>query len=102
MRSFSSLFVRLWPSSFQYLNVFTPPTASSSSLPVLVFFYGGSWNAGAGSCPLYYGGNMVELAGEDAILVTINYRVNIFGFMGGESLRDDDSGGSTGNWGLQV
>jgi carboxylesterase type B len=84
----------------QYLNVFAPPVAASSNLPVLVFFYGGSWNVGSGSCPLYFGGNFVGSSGEDVILVTMNYRLNVFGFLGGESLRDPSSSGSTGNWGL--
>mmetsp|Transcript_68195 Transcript_68195/g.137189 ORF Transcript_68195/g.137189 Transcript_68195/m.137189 type:complete len:339 (+) Transcript_68195:57-1073(+) len=85
-----------------YLNVYTPPKETSVNLPVLVFFYGGSWTGGSSSCPLYYGKNLVALGGEDAILVTMNYRLNVFGFMGGEALRDFDrgAGGTTGNWGL--
>lgn len=37
-----------------YLNVFTPKPDNAPKA-VLVFFYGGSWSTGSGSCPLYYG-----------------------------------------------
>jgi carboxylesterase type B len=37
---------------------------------------------------------------EDVILVTANYRLNVFGFLGGESMRDEDASGTTGNWGF--
>lgn len=84
-----------------YLNVFTPNmTTVSEALPVMLFFYGGSWDTGAGSSPLYWGEHLVTEAPEDAILVTINYRLNTFGFLGGEIMRDADADGSTGNWGL--
>jgi len=43
-----------------YLNVFTPPEGGSLKA-VMVFFYGGSWEIGSGSCPLYFGGNMVSI-----------------------------------------
>lgn len=85
-----------------YLNVFAPLTdgvAAAASKPVLLFFYGGSWDSGSASCPLYYGGNLVATT-DDVIVVTANYRVNAFGFLGGELLRDAGAQGSTGNWGL--
>ena len=67
-----------------YLNVFAPLTdgvAAAASKPVLLFFYGGSWDSGSASCPLYYGGNLVATT-DDVIVVTANYRVNAFGFLG--------------------
>ncbi|CZR68503.1 related to triacylglycerol lipase V precursor [Phialocephala subalpina] len=51
-----------------------------NSKPVLVFFPGGRWNTG-GSKSLFYSGQCLADA-EDVIVVTINYRLNIFGFPG--------------------
>jgi carboxylesterase type B len=83
-----------------YLNVFAPPVEDSSNLPVLIFFYGGSWDSGSATCPLYLGQHVVGDSHEDVILVTANYRLNVFGFLGGEASRDEDAGGSTANWGI--
>mmetsp|Transcript_32161 Transcript_32161/g.37796 ORF Transcript_32161/g.37796 Transcript_32161/m.37796 type:complete len:587 (+) Transcript_32161:3-1763(+) len=83
-----------------YLNVFAPPVEDSSNLPVLLFFYGGSWDSGSATCPLYLGQHVVGDSHEDVILVTANYRLNVFGFMGGDASRDQDAGGTTANWGL--
>jgi para-nitrobenzyl esterase len=65
-----------------YLNVFTPGTAGSR--PVLVWIHGGGNIAGAGSQRLYDGSELV-LSG-DVVIVTINYRLGIFGFLHGMSV----------------
>ncbi len=45
---------------------------------------------------------MIEYMEGKAILVTTNYRLNVFGFLGGEELRGQDpESGSTGNYGIQ-
>src|SRR5690242_6508906 len=41
-----------------YLNVWTPAKSAKDKLPVLVYFYGGGFNAGDGSEPRYEGVNM--------------------------------------------
>ena len=41
-----------------YLNVWTPATRDIHDLPVLVYFYGGGFNAGDGSEPRYNGASM--------------------------------------------
>ncbi|KAL4924103.1 Alpha/Beta hydrolase protein [Aspergillus undulatus] len=66
------------------LNVFSPATASAGSKAVIVWIYGGSWQNGANSLPLYDGSNIV--ANEDVVLVSINYRTNVFGFPADESI----------------
>ncbi len=38
---------------------------------------------------------------KDLIVVTVNYRVNAFGFLAHQFLRDEDVDGSTGNYGVQ-
>lgn len=82
-----------------YLNVFTPTSNNDAGLPVMLFFYGGSWDTGSASSPLYWGEHLMAEGPEGAVVVTANYRLNVFGFLGGEVLRDEE--GSTGNWGLR-
>jgi para-nitrobenzyl esterase len=67
---------------------------------IAVFIHGGSYNTGSGA--MYSGAEMVEFYAGKAILVTVNYRLNVFGFLGSELLRaQDPENGSTGNQGLQ-
>jgi hypothetical protein len=80
-----------------YLNVFTPAKTTEGPLPVMVFFYGGSWNQGSAMNLLYWGGNLVataESSGNPIILVTVNYRLNGFGFLGADAMREPDDGSS--------
>jgi carboxylesterase type B len=51
---------------------------------------------------MYSGAEMVEFYKGRAIMISINYRLNVFGFLGSEMLRSQDpENGSTGNQGLQ-
>ena len=52
--------------------------------PVLVWFYGGRFSVGNTQTPFYDGQYLA--AAEDVVVVTLNYRVNIFGFPGVPSL----------------
>lgn len=61
------------------LNIWTEQTAGANK-PVLVFFYGGRFTIGNTNTPFYSG---KYLAGEtEMVVVTVNYRLNIFGFPG--------------------
>src|SRR5579872_5805655 len=60
-----------------YLNVWTPAKSDQERLPVLVYIFGGGFQNGDGSEPRYDGGSM---AGKGMVAVTVNYRLNIFGF----------------------
>jgi para-nitrobenzyl esterase len=71
------------------LNVWTPATDPRAKLPVLVFIHGGSLTAGAGSQPLYDG---TALAKAGLVVVTINYRLGVLGFVGGDQLFPDGLG----------
>jgi para-nitrobenzyl esterase len=89
-----------------YLNVFTAKnsteetTASGDLLPVALFVHGGSYKSGSSN--LYPAGELANYWDGKAIVVTINYRLNVFGFLGSESLRSlDTNDGSTGNQGIQ-
>jgi para-nitrobenzyl esterase len=62
------------------VNVFTHATPTGSTkLPVLVWIHGGAFTNGSGSIPWYHGGS---LASRDTVVVTINYRLGSFGFLG--------------------
>jgi para-nitrobenzyl esterase len=80
-----------------YLNVYTPRSAKSSSqLPVMVWIHGGGFFAGAGSEPRYTNSALVS---RSVILVTINYRLGVFGFLATKDLADE-AGGHAGDYGL--
>ncbi|MBU6267057.1 MAG: carboxylesterase family protein [Sphingomonadales bacterium] len=77
------------------------PAGKRRGLPVLVFVHGGAFQGGAGSLPVYDG---AALARRGAVVVTINYRVGVFGFFAHPALRGEDQGGGRdggeGNYGL--
>ncbi|KAJ2942464.1 hypothetical protein O0L34_g16069 [Tuta absoluta] len=60
------------------LNVFTPGLNSNTSLPVMVFLHGGDFGIGSGS-PSFYGPQY--LVSHGVIAVTLNYRLNAYGFL---------------------
>jgi para-nitrobenzyl esterase len=61
------------------LNVWAPATASAKSRPVMVWLHGGGFSTGSGSVLLYDGANLAREG--DVIVVTLNHRLNIFGFL---------------------
>jgi para-nitrobenzyl esterase len=77
-----------------YLNVWTKP-ASSPKQPVLVWIHGGGFQSGSGSVPIYDGS---ALAARGMVVVTINYRLGVFGFLAHPDLAAE--AGSSGNYGL--
>ncbi|KAG5932272.1 hypothetical protein E4U53_001398 [Claviceps sorghi] len=62
------------------LNVFVPVSRRKRPKPVLFWLFGGGFNFGTGSLPLYDGTSFA--ANQDVIVVTSNYRTNVFGFPG--------------------
>ena len=80
-----------------YLNVYSPLDANQGHrLPVMFWIHGGGFLAGAGSEPRY-ANSVLPLQG--VVLVTINYRLNVFGFLSSEDLVKE-GGGLAGNYGL--
>ncbi len=59
------------------LNVFAPATGANH--PVMVWIHGGAFIMGSGSVPLYDGASFA--ARHDLVVVTINYRLGLFGFL---------------------
>lgn len=80
-----------------YLNVWTPAKRNTSGLPVLVYFYGGGFVAGDGSEPRYDGESMAK---KGIVTVTVNYRLNVFGFFAHPELSAESPYGASGNYGL--
>jgi len=80
-----------------YLNVWRPTSIGSGKLPVLVYFYGGGFNAGDGSESRYDGESFAK---EGLIVVTVNYRLGIFGFFAHPSLTEESPTNASGNYGL--
>lgn len=80
-----------------YLNVWTPAKRNTKNLPVLVYFFGGGNVAGDASEPRYDGESMAK---EGIVVVTTNYRLNIFGFLAHPELSAEASYNASGNYGL--
>ena len=80
-----------------YLNVWTPAKYDTKGLPVLVYFFGGGFVAGDGSEPRYDGASM---ASKGIVAVTVNYRLNIFGFLALPELSAEAPYKGSGNYGL--
>jgi para-nitrobenzyl esterase len=78
-----------------YLNVWTTAKANEK-LPVLVYFYGGGCVCGDGSEPRYDGASMAQ---KGIVAVTINYRLNIFGFFAYPELSAESPYKASGNYG---
>ncbi|MGW4959925.1 carboxylesterase family protein [Nonomuraea sp. NPDC004186] len=60
-----------------YLNVTAPRTASGRRLPVMVWLHGGGFTQGSGG-----DNDARRLARPGAVVVTVNYRLGVFGFLG--------------------
>lgn len=77
-----------------YLNVYRPDNSTGQPLPVMVWLHGGGYVLGAGS---YYDG--APLAKQaNAVVVTVNYRLGIFGFAALPGLQAENP---AANYGIQ-
>ncbi len=61
------------------LNVWAPATAVKTPRPVMVWFHGGGYSRGSGGLPIYDGQHLAEQG--DVVVVTVNHRLNIFGYL---------------------
>jgi para-nitrobenzyl esterase len=62
-----------------FLNLWTPALRDGGARPVLVYIHGGGFSTGSGSDPLYDGTRLC-LRG-DVVVVTLNHRLNAFGYL---------------------
>jgi para-nitrobenzyl esterase len=78
------------------LNIWTPAQRGSEKLPVMLWLYGGSFVAGSASDPRCDG---ESFARKGVVLVTVNYRVGVLGFLAHPALTAESEHASSGNYG---
>lgn len=79
-----------------YLNVWKPAQVAPRT-PVLVWIHGGGFGSGSGSIPIYNG---EALARRGVVVVTVNYRLGVFGFLAAHQLTEESGRQTSGNYGL--
>lgn len=79
------------------LNVWTPAKHKDDRLAVIVWIHGGGYAYGSGSHPSYDG---ESLARRGVVVVTLNYRLGILGFMAHPDLTAESPQKASGNYGL--
>ena len=80
-----------------FLNVWTPALRDRARRPILVYIHGGGYNNGSGSSPLYDGTRLCRRG--DVVVVTLNHRLNAFGYLYLAELADDSAYADSGNVG---
>lgn len=80
-----------------FLNVWTAAASPSERRPVMVWIHPGGYQTGSGSTPGYDG---EALAKKGVVLVTINYRLGVFGFFSHPELTKESENHASGNYGL--
>ena len=76
-----------------YLNVYTAAESARDRRPVMVWIHGGAFTSGAGA--IYQG---EDLARKGVVVVTINYRLGVFGFLAHPELTKESSTQASGNY----
>lgn len=79
-----------------YLNIWRPKNRSGN-LPILVYIHGGSLTGGSSNGDDYNGEAMAR---EGIIMITISYRLGVFGYFAHPDLISESSNNTTGNYGL--
>jgi para-nitrobenzyl esterase len=80
------------------LNVWTPGVNDGRKRPVMFWCHGGAFIAGSGSSPWYDGTNLARKG--DVVVVTINHRLNVFGFLHLDELGGGEAFASSGSNGM--
>ncbi|HUN71987.1 MAG TPA: carboxylesterase family protein [Steroidobacteraceae bacterium] len=78
-----------------FLNVWTPPRPTKA--PVMVWLHGGALRRGDLASGLYDG---EQLARKGVVIVTVNYRLGVLGYLAHPQLSEESPQGSSGNYGL--
>lgn len=79
-----------------YLNIWRPNTVENN-LPILVFIHGGSLTTGSSAYSDYNG---EEMAKKGVVMITITYRLSVFGYFAHSLLQAESPNHTTGNYGL--
>jgi para-nitrobenzyl esterase len=80
-----------------YLNVWTATKDAVAKRPVLVWIYGGAFTGGSTAVALYDG---EALARKGLVVVTLNYRVGVLGFLAHPELTRESEAKASGNYGM--
>ena len=80
-----------------YLNVIVPEWPRKKPLPVMLWIHGGANTGGLGGNPLYNDGTLVN---HGVVLITINYRLGVFGFLAHPALTRESKLHASGDYGL--
>jgi para-nitrobenzyl esterase len=80
-----------------YLNVIVPAWPAKQPLPVMFWIHGGANHGGSGTGDLY---NEGTLPSHGVVVVTINYRLGVFGFLAHPELTRESPHHASGNYGL--
>ncbi len=80
-----------------YLNIWTAAKSAGEKRPVLVYVHGGGFTEGSGSVAAYDGEG---LAKKGLVMVTVNYRLGVFGFFSHPELTRESGHNASGNQGL--
>ena len=80
-----------------FLNLWTGAASPNEKRPVMVWIHGGGFVEGSGSLPSFNG---EALAAKGVVIVTINYRLGVFGFLAHPELSKESPSQTSGNYGL--
>jgi para-nitrobenzyl esterase len=80
-----------------FLNVWVPAKTPGAKLPVMVWIYGGGFVAGSTSEARQDGTNLAQ---QGVVVVSMNYRLGVFGFFVHPELAKESGHNAAGNYGL--
>ena len=80
-----------------YLNLWMPANPATDKLPVMVWIFGGGFAAGSTSEPRQDAGNLSK---KGVLVVSMNYRLGVFGFFAHPGLTKESEHHASGNYGL--
>lgn len=99
--------VRVWDDMFfyddgpsedcLYLNLWMPAKPDTDKLPVMFWIHGGGFRAGSTSEPRQDGGNLSK---KGVLVVSLTYRMGVFGFLAHPELTAESGHNASGNYGL--
>ncbi|MEM9157902.1 MAG: carboxylesterase family protein [Verrucomicrobiota bacterium] len=80
-----------------YLNIWIPEGYEGEALPVMFWIHGGGFFAGGTSEPRQDGTNLCR---KGVVVVSVGYRMGVFGFLAHPELSKESPQGASGNYGL--
>jgi para-nitrobenzyl esterase len=81
-----------------FLNIWTPGLRDGAKRPVMFYIHGGAYSHGSGSSPLYDGRRLCRRG--DVVVITVNHRLNAFGYLYLARLAAGDAFADSGNAGM--